>query len=103
MKESIGRRDCLFNTAFSKPFSLFPDAPSVTLHLASSFSKSQEVSKTEAQETQEESEESVREGEDIELKCVVNANPKVHSIKWAYQVRMTSADQCNTSFLLTNL
>lgn len=29
---------------------------------------------------------SVREGEDVRLKCLADANPKVHTIQWIYQV-----------------
>ena len=30
---------------------------------------------------------SVREGEDVRLKCLADANPDVHTVQWMYEVR----------------
>ena len=32
---------------------------------------------------------SVREGEDVRLKCLADANPDVHTVQWMYEVRVT--------------
>ena len=75
----------------------FPDPPTLTLlHVSTSSAptKSPAVATTsssgEKEDDEEESEsrlEKVREGELVQLKCIVDSNPAVQRVDWYYKVR----------------
>ena len=69
-------------------FSLAPDAPTVTLHLTRGTGEGKrKASSGESDQLEGRGGgDSVREGEDVGLKCLADANPKVHTISWIYEV-----------------